>query len=528
MNYHLTSKLFCVSASLVLVLPLQINSIFVNNKIALQSTVADFQIASNKLTCPPNLTEISDNVGKIKFWAEDKTKAIAIYTQVIESYPSCPYLYFLRGMEYHSLENWQKAIDDYTKAISLKPDYQWAYYRRYFVYKELNNDERASEDLNEAIRLDKLTGNKVIICPPHLSELTGSINEVSSDHEELKRGIEIYTQAIISYPNCEALYFLRGMTYDSLENWQKAIDDYTKAISLKPNYLWAYYRRGLIYFELSSYEKAVDDFSQVIRLDPNDAQFYNDRGFTYGQLGKYENGLDDLNRAISLRDTKAQFYFNRAWLYAQIGKIEESQRDYQKANELSGLSTQETEATPPVTTPPPTPSSEIPLLSSRGINYTKLRDLLAQGQWKKADQETTALLLRVSNREKEDWLRDEDVKNLSCEDLRTMDRLWVAYSQGKFGFSIQREIYQSLGGTSEYNGDVSNKFGERVGWVTEEKDGWGGDWKFNDLTFDLNAKQGHLPAFSGGGLMVPGGHRGVMLEEAQSSFFGVSLVNCNI
>lgn len=152
-----------------------------------------------------------------------------------------------------------------------------------------------------------------------------------------------------------------------------------------------------------------------------------------------------------------------------------------------------TKPTPPVTTTPrpapqPSPSSEIALVSSRGINYTKLRDLLAQGKWKEADQETGDLLLRVSNRKKEGWLRNEDVKNLSCEDLRTMDKLWVAYSNGKFGFSVQRQIYRSLGGTEELNSNIYQKFGDRVGWRVN------GSWiYYNNATFDQKAQSGHLP-----------------------------------
>ena len=166
--------------------------------------------------------------------------------------------------------------------------------------------------------------------------------------------------------------------------------------------------------------------------------------------------------------------------------------------------------TPPVTPIPPksTPSSgsEIALVSSRGINYTKLRDLLAQGKWKEADSETNGLLLRVSNREQEGWLREEDVRNLSCEDLRTMDKLWVAYSQGKFGFSVQREIYRSLGGRSEYNDDIYSKFGDRVGWRVNGDWIYGGFWRdyiygyYHDATFDQKAQKGHLPvaAVAGG------------------------------
>jgi hypothetical protein len=155
----------------------------------------------------------------------------------------------------------------------------------------------------------------------------------------------------------------------------------------------------------------------------------------------------------------------------------------------------------------PSPSTETALVSSRGLNYTKLRDLLAQGKWKEADEETSDLVLIVSNRQKDRWLRTEDVKNLSCEDLATMDRLWVAYSQGKFGFSVQREIYRSLGGTKNFNENVWNNFIDRVGWR-------------GDITFDLKAPGGHLPNAS-----IRYINSG---DFTVSSFFGLSLVNCDI
>ena len=158
MNHHFPSK--TLSAFLVLVLPLQTNSTFINKnniKLTSQITVTDLQIAASKSTCPPNLTKIINNEFELTL-DQRKTQAILLYTQAIESYPSCPYLYFSRGTIYaDSLENWQKAIEDYTKAISLKPDYQWAYYRRHLVYKRLNNYEKANEDLKEFARLDKLT-----------------------------------------------------------------------------------------------------------------------------------------------------------------------------------------------------------------------------------------------------------------------------------------------------------------------------------------------------------------------------------
>ncbi|WP_242035044.1 serine/threonine-protein kinase [Dolichospermum sp. FACHB-1091] len=144
-----------------------------------------------------------------------------------------------------------------------------------------------------------------------------------------------------------------------------------------------------------------------------------------------------------------------------------------------------------VRTPPPNPlpaSEEGELKSSCGMDYRKLRDYLAQGKWKEADEETIRVMLAVAKREKEGWLDDKSIDNFPCEDLSIIDKLWVKYSDGKFGFSIQKRIYQSFGGTREYDREIWEKFGDKVGWRK------GGHWLYyKDITFDKKAPEGHLP-----------------------------------
>ena len=128
------------------------------------------------------------------------------------------------------------------------------------------------------------------------------------------------------------------------------------------------------------------------------------------------------------------------------------------------------------------------LQSAFGMDYTRLRDLLAAGEWRQADEETARVMLIVSGREKEGWLDPEDIYNFPCEDLSTIDQLWVKYSNGRFGFSVQKRIYQSLGGIGDYDSWVI-AFGDRVGWRKEKK------WLYyTDITFDLKrAPEAHLP-----------------------------------
>jgi serine/threonine protein kinase len=130
------------------------------------------------------------------------------------------------------------------------------------------------------------------------------------------------------------------------------------------------------------------------------------------------------------------------------------------------------------------------LNSAVGINYRKLRDLLAARKWREADEETRSVILQVANREQIGWLNLAEIKEFPCEDLRTIDQLWVTYSNGHFGFSIQKQIWQEVGGKPNADDQIWCSFGERVGWRVK------GDWLWSDnLAFTSNAPKGHLPGF---------------------------------
>jgi len=49
--------------------------------------------------------------------------------------------------------------------------------------------------------------------------------------------------------------------------------------------------------------------------------------------------------------------------------------------------------------PPTIPSVSLQLKSARGVDYTRLRDLLAAGKWREADQETNCVMLKAARRE---------------------------------------------------------------------------------------------------------------------------------
>ncbi|TAD93415.1 MAG: serine/threonine protein kinase, partial [Oscillatoriales cyanobacterium] len=83
----------------------------------------------------------------------------------------------------------------------------------------------------------------------------------------------------------------------------------------------------------------------------------------------------------------------------------------------------------------------VQLKSARGVDYTRLRDLLAAGKWKEANWETQ---VQIMGGKTENYRAMGLMLDLPCPDFHTIDRLWLKYSKGRFGFSVQKSIWERV------------------------------------------------------------------------------------
>ena len=130
------------------------------------------------------------------------------------------------------------------------------------------------------------------------------------------------------------------------------------------------------------------------------------------------------------------------------------------------------------------PQGVVPLTSGKNIDYSNLQRLLAQQDFQQADVVTIQKLCELAGKSamERKWLYFTEVDSFPIADLQTIDWLWRVHSEGKFGFSVQRKIWLSVG-------KDFNKLWPKIQW----KDGNNWTRYPNKFTWNLSAPKGHLP-----------------------------------
>ena len=140
------------------------------------------------------------------------------------------------------------------------------------------------------------------------------------------------------------------------------------------------------------------------------------------------------------------------------------------------------------------PAALSPLLDASGgwfstgsesdLDYSTLQQALLEERFEEADRLTSAFLRQLAGEqaERRGYVYFSEVLSIRGLDLVTIDRLWIAYSQGRFGFTVQARLLATLNGRYD-------KLWPRIGWKRE------GVWTRYPNAFDwsLKAPEGHMP-----------------------------------
>nr|QUE28743.1 Ycf53 [Porphyropsis coccinea] len=115
-------------------------------------------------------------------------------------------------------------------------------------------------------------------------------------------------------------------------------------------------------------------------------------------------------------------------------------------------------------------------------SYVKLQQLLLDNDFQEADIVTSQLLCLLADLNNRQWLYFSDVGKIPPNELKILDNLWKIFSKGKFGFSVQRQLW--------LNSDKDwNQLWDKIGWRHQETLS-----RYPEgFIWDVSAPVGHLP-----------------------------------
>jgi hypothetical protein len=123
----------------------------------------------------------------------------------------------------------------------------------------------------------------------------------------------------------------------------------------------------------------------------------------------------------------------------------------------------------------------------------KLASFLIAGDYRRADEETRRLLIVFAGEgaQKRGYVFFSEVQFISADDLRAVDALWVQHSGGKFGYSVQRRLWEKS--LRDFT-----RFFIRVGWMKKldtEIEQYNYRAFPDEFKWELDAStpEGHLP-----------------------------------
>ena len=122
--------------------------------------------------------------------------------------------------------------------------------------------------------------------------------------------------------------------------------------------------------------------------------------------------------------------------------------------------------------------------SDQGIDYQPLQALLIAQEFEEADRLTLQKLCELAGPAavQRKWVYFTEVDSFPVSDLLTIDQLWRVYSEDRFGFSKQRELWLGLNQSWD-------RLWEKLAWKSSNI------WTRypGEFIWDLSAPVGHLP-----------------------------------
>lgn len=129
-----------------------------------------------------------------------------------------------------------------------------------------------------------------------------------------------------------SLYYVRGITYEQMGQWEPAEKDLRTALKYSPDnaYLLNYLGYGMA-DRGENLGEALDLIRKAVSLRPNDGFITDSLGWAYYQMGRYEDAVEPLERAVELQPYDPTINDHLGDAYWRVGRTLEAKFQWERA-----------------------------------------------------------------------------------------------------------------------------------------------------------------------------------------------------
>lgn len=317
--------------------------------------------------------------------------------------------------------------------------------------------------------------------------LYNKANNYLEIEEKLPEAISLYDKAINLNPQFALAYNMKGCVLIHLEQYEEALETLSHAIQIDSTFSSAFNNYAEALYRLDRYEDSLSIYEQSIRLDPESYETWSGKMGCLAFLKQPEQAIECAQKLINLDSENFWGWYGKASFQALLGDKQASLTNLKEAVRLNPDAAQSyAKNTSNFDKLREDEQFKALMESSVGVSYANLKKYLKQQKWREADHETAKLIREVIQKVTGFVeVNQDNLNGFPLVDLNTIDTLWKENSDGRFGFSIQKDIYQRC-----KDRDI---FGNKVGWRFKNGDG---DyvWYSNDNFNYKFTATGHLPS----------------------------------
>jgi len=236
-----------------------------------------------------------NNLVKQKKYSE----AIRLYQTAVKEDPNFPNAYYMMGICYRKLDDFDNAKTALKKAIELDPKFVMAYEALGNLYSTTGEQELAINSYNAVITSIDDKADKSYF----------GLGNVYYEKKDFPKAIEYLKKAVEIDPKYSTALNILGICQQEERQFSEAEVSFTNAIKYakttdhKGSY---YFRLGNVYLKMKKYNQAEEAFSSAIKNSKSQSIV---GGSNYG-LGEVYKNLGQTNKAIEYYQKAAK---TRSW-----------------------------------------------------------------------------------------------------------------------------------------------------------------------------------------------------------------------